>query len=94
MRIEWLPAAARDRASQLAYVAGRNLRAAIDAGDAIEAAVARLADHPHTGRPGRAPATRELVVSGTPYVVAYRVEQAAVVVLRLPHGTQRWPRSL
>jgi toxin ParE1/3/4 len=94
LRIEWLPAAARGRASQLAYVAERNPRAAIDPGDAIEAAVARLADHPHSGRPGRVAGTRELVVSGTPYVVAYRVEQAAVVILRVLHGAQRWPRSL
>jgi toxin ParE1/3/4 len=89
-----LSAAARDWASQLGYIAERNPRATIDMGDAIEAAVARLADHPHSGRPGRVPGTRELVVSGTPYVVAYRVEPAAVVILRVLHGTQRWPHSL
>jgi toxin ParE1/3/4 len=95
VRIEWLPTALRDRAGQLAYVAERNPRAAIDMGDAIEAAVARLADHPHSGRPGRVPGTRELVVvSGTPYVVAHRVERAAVVILRVLQGAQRWPRSL
>lgn len=66
----------------------------IDTGDAIEAAVARLADHPQSGRPGRALGTRELVVPGTPYIVAYRVEQAAVVILRLLHGAQRWLDAL
>ncbi len=60
-------------------------------GDAIEAAVARLADHPEGARPGRVRGTRELVVTGTPYVVVYRVEPSAVLILRMVHGAQRWP---
>jgi toxin ParE1/3/4 len=94
VKIDWLPIAERNRASQLAYVAERNPQAAIDMGDAIEAAVRRLADHPRIGRPGRIRGTRELVVSGTPYVVAYRVERDAVVILRLLHGAQRWPSRM
>ncbi len=94
MRIEWLPIAERDRDSQLAYIGDRNPGAAIKMGDAIEIAVRQLADHPHIGRPGRVKGTRELVVTGTPYVIAYRVEPNAVVVLRLLHGAQRWPTRL
>ncbi|MGO1076608.1 type II toxin-antitoxin system RelE/ParE family toxin [Inquilinus sp. CA228] len=93
MKIEWLPTAKEDRGSQLTYVAERNPRAAVDMGDAIEASVQRLAEHPHIGRPGRGRGTRELVVVGTPYVIAYRVEAATVVILRLLHGAQRWPRQ-
>ena len=93
MRIEWLPIAEQNRESQLAYIAERNPWAAIDMGDAIEAAVLRLADHPRLGRPGRVPGTRELVVGGTPYVILYRVEESAVVILRLLHGAQRWPST-
>ena len=94
MKVEWLPVAERDRESQLAYIADRNPWAAIDMGDAIEAAVSRLADFPRSGRPGRVKATRELVVSGTPYIIAYRVEQERVLILRLLHGAQRWPSRL
>ncbi|KGM34536.1 type II toxin-antitoxin system RelE/ParE family toxin [Inquilinus limosus] len=94
MKIEWLPVAEKNRASQLAYVAERNLWAAIDMGDAIEAAVERLVEHPHIGRLGRREGTRELVVVGTPYVIAYRIESETVVILRLLHGAQRWPRRL
>lgn len=94
MRVEWLPEAVRNRDGQLAYIAERNPRAAIAMGDAIEAAVLRLANHPSSGRPGRIKGTRELVVTGTPYVIAYRVEMAAVVILRLLHGAQRWPLAL
>ncbi|MDP6785770.1 MAG: type II toxin-antitoxin system RelE/ParE family toxin [Rhodospirillales bacterium] len=91
MRVEWLPEAERNRESQIAYIARRNPWAAIDLGDAIEAAVARLAENPKSARPGRVAGTRELVVTGTPFVVIYRVEPAAVVILRLLHGAQSWP---
>lgn len=91
MKLEWLPTAARDRENQLAYVGERNPGAAIEIGDAVEAAVRRLFDHPRVGRPGRVRGTRELVVGGTPYLIIYRVESDAVVILRLLHGAQRWP---
>ena len=52
MKVEWLPAAERDREGQLAYIGERDPWAAIDMGDAIETAVRRLAAHPHMGRPG------------------------------------------
>jgi addiction module RelE/StbE family toxin len=94
VKVEWLPIAERNRASQLAYIAERNPRAAIAMGDAIEAAVRRLADHPRMGRPGRVKGTRELVISGTPYGIVYRIERDAVVILRLLHGAQRWPSEM
>lgn len=64
MRIEWLPGAVRNRESQIAYIADRSPRAAIRMGDAIEAAVTRLAEYPKIGRIGRVAGTRELVVTG------------------------------
>ena len=52
-----------------------------------------LPDNPHMGRPGRVPGTRELVIPGTPYVVPYRVQGAAIQILRVYHGARRWPES-
>lgn len=94
MRIDWLPIAEGSRENQLAYIGERSPKAAISMGDAIEAAVRLLADHPYIGRSGRVAGTRELVVASTPYVVAYRVEADAVVILRLLHGAQQWPADL
>jgi toxin ParE1/3/4 len=94
VRVEWLPLAERNRESQLAYIGERNPWAAIDMGDAIEAAVRHLVENPHMGRRGRVKGTRELVVRDTPYVIAYRVEPDAVVILRLLHGAQKWPSKL
>lgn len=55
--------------------------------------VAHLATTPHMGRSGRVAETRELVVSGTPYIVAYAVIGGEVVVLDVLHGAQDWPEG-
>lgn len=51
----------------------------------------RLGDFPESAPPRRVPDTREPVAAGTPFVIVYRVEATAVVILRLLHGAQRWP---
>jgi toxin ParE1/3/4 len=93
VKIEWLPLARQDREEQLAYVAERNPSAAIDLGDALDAAIGNLSDYPQTGRAGRITGTRELVVGGAPYVVADRIERGGIVILRVLHGAQNWPAS-
>ena len=50
-----------------------------------------LPDNPQTGRPGRVPGTRELVIPRTPYIVPYRVQGATIQILRVFHGARRWP---
>jgi toxin ParE1/3/4 len=88
-----LPEAERSLTAQLEWIAERNPWAALDMGDAVHSAVGRLADYPVMARSGRVAGTRELVVVGTPYIVVYRIEPAAVVILRVLHGAQRWPRD-
>jgi toxin ParE1/3/4 len=56
----------------------------------IATSVDRLATQPASGRTGRVPGTRELVVSGTPYVVPYRVRGETVQILRVFHGSRKW----
>ena len=48
---------------------------------------------PHS-RPGRVAGTRELVITGTPYVAAYAVTAETIRILRVLHGAQRWPDEL
>lgn len=50
-----------------------------------------LSANPFIGRPGEIDGTRELVISGTSYVVAYRVRDDVVEVLFVQHGAQEWP---
>jgi toxin ParE1/3/4 len=91
VKITWLAKADRELESQLRYIAERNPSAATKMVETIQAAVGRLIDQPHGGRLGRVPGTRELVVTGTPYVIAYRVRPPDVTILRVLHGAQCWP---
>jgi toxin ParE1/3/4 len=76
------------------YIAQDNQTAAYAVHEAILRQVGRLAEPPQIGRPGRVEGTRELVVSGMPYIVAYRVTDQDVTILRVLHGAQQWPKRL
>ena len=93
MNIHWLERARQDRQRQAAYVRKDSPRAAIEQIDRVLTRVAALAEHPELGRPGRRHGTRELVVSGTPFIVVYRVRKRPplVEILRVLHGKQKWP---
>jgi addiction module RelE/StbE family toxin len=46
------------------------------------------------GRSGRIEGTRELVISRTPYIAAYRILGSTVQILRVLHGAQLWPEEM
>ena len=56
--------------------------------------VVLAATHPSLGRPGRCSNTRELVISGTPYIVAYRTRGNLLEVLAVLHAAMNWPDEL
>ena len=94
MRARWLRRALQNLDEEAAYIATDDPRAAARTVQSIAISVARLAAHPASGRAGRVPGTRELVLSGTPYIVAYRVRGETVEILRVLHGARRWPEQL
>ncbi len=57
----------------------------------VKEAVEYLCDHPNMGRPGRLSDTKELAVSGAPFIAVYWIREGAVQILRLLHHAQRWP---
>lgn len=91
MRLVWSPYALSDRDSTFAYLEAHSPRAAVRVDEQISAAVHRLVEFPQSGWPGRVEGTRELVVPGTPYIVAYALTSDTVRVLRVLHGAQVWP---
>lgn len=93
MRVRWLAVARADLLATGEYIARHNQTAAYTVQEAIRHQVGRLAEHPQSGRPGRVKGTRELVVSGTRYIVAYRVAGEVVTILRVLHGAQQWPKE-
>jgi toxin ParE1/3/4 len=94
MRIVWRRRAQDDLRAARRYIERDDPRAARRLVLRVLNAVDRLAAHPNRGRAGRVPGTRELIVTGTPYIVPYRVSGQEIQVLRVYHGARRWPSRL
>jgi toxin ParE1/3/4 len=92
--VVWSPRAIGHLVDLRAYIARENPGAAGRTAATLIAAVDRLARLPNLGRPGRVSATRELVVSGTPYVVPYRLRGELLEIIAVFHGRQAWPKRL
>ena len=59
----------------------------------IVTSVQQLAAFPTAGRTGRVSGTRELVIPNAPFIAAYAIVQADIVVLAVYHGAQHWPEG-
>lgn len=94
MTIIWTPRARKGLLDIAAYIAQDNPTAARQTVDRIRDVVAELSAYPHMGRVGRIDGTRELVIAGTPYIVAYRVRGQSLRVLAVVHASRQWPRTL
>ena len=94
MQITWHRRARQDLQAVREYIAAVNPGAARQVAQRILQAVGLLVEQPSLGRPGRVPETRELVITGTPYIVAYRVVDDTIVILRVLHGARQWPERL
>ncbi len=92
MKVAWSRRAKAQLELASEYIAERNAAAAEHFLDSVFRAVRGLEDFPAMGRPGRRSGTRELVIRGSPFVVAYRVKDDQVEIVTVVHGAQRWPR--
>ena len=93
MRVRWLKRALKNLDEEAEYIARDNPQAAARIVERIATSVDRLVTHPASGRLGRVPGTRELVISGAPYIVPYRVRDETVEILRVFHAARKWPEK-
>ena len=91
MHVKWLQAAFDNLLAEAEYISQDGSTAADRTVVAIVNAVENLKRFPASGRPGRVAGTRELVVSGTPYIVPYRIRGDTVEVLLVLHAARQWP---
>lgn len=90
---KWLKKALADLDSSLDYVAENQGEVAATAlAKKLFDAVDSIVDNPSIGRPGRMTGTRELVVSGTLYLIPFRVKGTTVEILRIFHTSRNPPR--
>ena len=92
--IVWTEQAIQHLGQSYEYIALSNgeTAAARDA-DRILANVQRLARFSLSGRRGRVEGTRELVVGGTPFIVAYTADEDRITILAGYHSARQWPEG-
>ena len=91
MHVKWLEVALDSLIAEAEFISQDNIAAAERTVVAILDAAENLKQFPALGRPGRVAGTRELVVSGTPYIVPYRVRGDTVELLLVLHAARKWP---
>ena len=89
--IRWLPKAQGGLEAELQRIAEEDEAAAKRIAVVVQSRTNTLEQFPESGRPGRVPGTRELVISGLPYLLPYRVRGGAVEILRFFHTSQKPP---
>jgi toxin ParE1/3/4 len=94
MEIVWFERAVEELLEIQAYIELDDPSAARAVRIKIDETIGLLADQPSLGRAGRVFGTRELVIPGTPYIVAYKVIARRIVIVTVLHGARRWPKQL
>ncbi len=94
MKIRWSPTAVADLQSIRDYIAQDRPSAASKVARRIKESILRLENFLLSGRLGRVPGTRELVIPGTSYIAAYRIQGDEIQIATILHGKQLWPESL
>jgi len=91
--IEWTEQATRQLDQAQDYIAFSSSSEVADrVTKRIVASIQQLAAFPMSGRAGRVPGTRELVISNTPFIAAYAIKKTGIVILAIYHGAQPWPK--
>lgn len=95
MQIKWLRKALQNLESEAEYIAKDDPKAAQLVVHRIQLSVSLLSANPSLGHPGRLPATRELVIPDTRYIVPYRVNPRLqrIEILRVFHSSRKLPQN-
>lgn len=90
--IKWTEQATRQLDQAHDYIAANSKEVATRTTMLVVTNVQQLAAFPMAGRTGRVSGSRELVIPNTPFIAAYAIVQADIVVLAAYHGAadNRW----
>ncbi len=91
MKIKLSKLAAQDLQSTFDYINKENSSAANSIVKRIIDSIENLTNFPAMGRPGRVPHTKELVVSSSPIIIVYQVQQNTLFIIRIIHSSRKWP---
>jgi len=91
VEVKWTLSSLADLKDAGDYIEQDNPPAAQAMAVRVREGVEYLLRHPNLGRAGRVRGTRELVISGSPLVVIYRVRFDQIQILRVLHHARKWP---
>ena len=93
MRVKWLRTTLINLSDEAEVISKENPSAAHDFVTEVMNSIEQLSAFPNLGRAGRVFGTRELVISGYPYIIPYRVKNETLEILRVFHTARQWPRK-
>lgn len=93
MKIVWTEPSRQDLRDIFEFIAENNPKAARSLLAEIKERVCVLVNEPQLGRVGRVEGTRELVLTGTHYILPYRVKDQQIQILAVFHTSREWPKS-
>ncbi|MDP3878016.1 MAG: type II toxin-antitoxin system RelE/ParE family toxin [Methylobacter sp.] len=91
MKIVWTEPARQDLREIFEYIAEENPNAARALLAEIRKRAGSLENNPELGRLGRVEGSRELVLTGTQYILPYRVKEQWIQILAVFHSARKWP---
>lgn len=93
MNIVWTEPARNDLRDIFIYISKGNPKAARTLLSEIKEGTVILQNNPLLGRTGRVDGTREWVITGTQYILPYRVKKDQIQILAVFHGARKWPQD-
>jgi addiction module RelE/StbE family toxin len=93
VKIVWTEPARQDLREIFEYIAEENPNAARALLAEIRKRAGSLEDNPELGRLGRVEGSRELVLTGTQYILPYRVKEQRIQILAVFHAARKWPEG-
>jgi toxin ParE1/3/4 len=91
MRVRYTDTALVELDAAVSYLIERNPSSATAFADVVDAAVARLLDHPYSAEETEKPGVRRVYIRRFRYSMFYAVEGDEIVILHLRHAARRWP---
>jgi toxin ParE1/3/4 len=88
MKLVWAEQAQQEWVAQYRFYFARNPDAARRMRQLVMEGARQLRAHPKIGRPGRVEGSRELVISGTPFLLVYDENPARVEIVHVYHRRQ------
>lgn len=92
MTLKWTEPAIADRMAIYDYLETKNPAAAIEIDSLISATATRLSQNPSSGKPGRVPGTREMVIHHS-YFLVYELINGLIIMLAVVHARSQWPAN-